>query len=77
MKKLVATVKKDWGEIGFGSRKREGWSWEVTYYLYGRQIDQAYYSSEMVAVENAALFEAGHWEYGQYGSVKILEVKPA
>lgn len=77
MKKYVAQVSKEWGEIGFGSSKRDGWAWEVTYFLDGRRIDQHVYSSESVAVENAALFESGFWEYGQYGSVKLKDGSPA
>lgn len=77
MKKYVATVKKEWGEVGFGSSKRDGWAWEVTFYVNGNRADHHVYSSEMVAVENAALFEAGFWEYGQHGSVTFKEAKPA
>lgn len=72
MKKYVAQVSKEWGEIGFGSSKRDGWAWEVTYRVNGVKVDQHTYSSEAVAQENAALFEAGSWDYGSYGEVRIM-----
>lgn len=75
MTQLVAKIEKEWGEIGFGSSKRDGWAWEVSYFVDGEQIDKHVYSLETVAVENAARFERGDWNYGEYNSVSFNEGK--
>lgn len=44
-----AVVEKKWGEIGLGSKKHDGWAWEVTLYegdkVYDRRIFD-YYTAE-------------------------------
>lgn len=69
MPKFVADVSKEWGEIGFGSSKRDGWAWEVTYSVDGQSIDKHVYKTEKIALGNADRFEAGDWKYSEWKGV--------
>lgn len=54
-----AVVSKEWGEVGFGSSKRDGWSWEVTFLADGVVVDRHCYKTEEFAQNAAFLFEEG------------------
>ena len=68
-----AIVTKEWGEVGFGSNKHEGWAWEVAFFVDGddNPIDRHYYKTEYVATTVANLFEQGNYTTSQYGGVDI------
>jgi hypothetical protein len=70
-----AIVTKEWGEVGFGSSKTEGWSWEVAFFVDGNEdpVDRHYYKTETVAKNAASLFERGLYCTGQYGGVEFEE----
>ncbi len=70
-----AIVTKEWGEVGFGSSKTDGWSWEVAFFVDGNEdpIDRHYYKTEEVANNAASLFERGLYYTCQYGGVEFEE----
>jgi hypothetical protein len=70
-----AIISKEWGEVGFGSRKTEGWSWEVNFFEDGSEdpIDRHYYKTESLAQNAATLFERGLWYRTTYGGIEFEE----
>lgn len=72
---MEAIITKERGEVGFGSRKRDGWIWEVAFFVDGDEdpIDRHYYSNEDTAKEEALLFESGLWFRTEYGGVEFEE----
>lgn len=68
-----AIVTKEWGEVGVGSSKREGWAWEVAFFVAGDEdpIDRHWYKTEAVAKKAASLFENGFYQIGEYGGVEV------
>ena len=71
-----AIITKEWGEVGFGSSKTEGWSWEVAFFVDGDEdpIDRHYYKVEQVAENAVDLFEQGLYYIGEFGGVEFEEV---
>lgn len=69
MTNCVAKVTEEWGEVGFGSRKREGYLWEVEYFLGGEQIDKSIHRDEKIARGYAERFETGDWKYSEWQGV--------
>ena len=55
-----AVVKKEWGEIGFGSSKRDGYAYEVSYYDW----DQGWKRVDLTVHRNKAYADAAarKWE---------------
>lgn len=70
-----AIITKEWGEVGFGSSKRDGWAWEVAFFVEGNEdpIDRHYYKTEEFAENAASLFERGLYYTGEYGGVEFEE----
>ena len=68
-----AIVTKEWGEVGFGSSKTEGWSWEVAFFAAGDEdpIDRHYYKTELAAQNAANLFERGLYFTSDFGGVEF------
>lgn len=68
-----AIVTKEWGEVGFGSSKRDGWAWEVAFFVDGDDdaIDRHFYNTELAAQNAANLFERGLYCTGEYGGVEF------
>jgi hypothetical protein len=68
-----ATVTKEWGEVGFGSSKTEGWSWEVAFFVEGNEdpIDRHYYKVQEFAENAAQLFKRGLYYISEFGGVKF------
>ncbi len=68
-----AIVTKEWGEVGFGSRKTEGWSWEVAFFVANDDdpIDRHYYKTQEIADNAASLFEKGLYYTSEYGGVEF------
>lgn len=64
-------ITPEWGEIGFGSKKREGWSYEVAFLVDGAQIDRHGYKTQAFAEEAARRFERGDYTIGEYGEVVL------
>ena len=64
-----AIVTKEWGEVGFGSDKHEGWAWEVAFFASGDEdpIDRHCYNTELAAQNAADLFERGLYYTSEYG----------
>ena len=60
----TAKMTKEWGEVGIGSKKRDGWAWEVELYednkLYDRRIFEYYTATGC----QAALDYAFEWDKG-------------
>ena len=56
-----AIITRERGEVGFGSSKRDGWLWEVAFFVDGDEdpIDRHYYKTEAAAQEEADRFERG------------------
>ena len=71
-----AIVTKEWGEVGFGSSKRDGWLWEVAFFASGDEdpIDRHYYKTEALAQQEAARFERGEYRIDEYGGVAFEEL---
>ena len=71
--KMEAIVTKEWGEVGFGGSKTDGWSWEVAYFVDGDEdpIDRHFYKTEQIAENAASLFERGMWCRSEYGGVEF------
>ena len=71
-----AIVTKEWGEVGFGSSKRDGWLWEVAFFVDGDEdaIDRHYYKTEATAQQEAARFERGEYRIDEYGGVEFEEL---
>jgi hypothetical protein len=69
-----AVVSKEWGEVGIGSSKRDGWSWEVTFLDNGVVVDRHYYKTEEFAQNAAFLFERGKFYVSEFGGVEFEEV---
>lgn len=72
-----AIITKEWGEVGFGSSKRDGWAWTVTFCKDGKTIDEHYYKTAKVAKAAAVLFEYGLYHIGEYGGVKFEKLGAA
>ena len=53
-----AIVTKEWGEVGFGSSKTDGWAWEVAFFVDGNDdsIDRHVYKTPEFAENAARLF---------------------
>lgn len=70
-----AIITKEWGEVGFGSSKRDGWFWEVSFFVDGNEdaIDRHFYKTEAFAQNAANLFERGLYYTGEYGGVEFEE----
>ena len=70
-----AIVTKEWGEVGFGSSKRDGWAWEVAFFVDGNEdaIDRHCYGTEEIAQNAANLFERGMYYTGEHGGVEFEE----
>lgn len=68
-----ATVTKEWGEVGFGSSKTEGWSWEVAFFVEDNKdpIDRHYYKVQEFAENAAQLFKRGLYYTSEYGGVEF------
>ena len=58
-----AVVKKEWGEIGLGSSKRNGWAYEVTYYDW----DQGWKQVDQTIHENKAYADSAAFKWKVYG----------
>lgn len=69
----TATITKEWGEVGFGSYKRDGYAWEVSFFENGVKIDGHTYKlhCEKFARENIERFLAGDFERCEYGGVRF------
>ena len=55
-----ASVSKEWGEIGFGSSKRDGWAYEVSYYDWDQGpvlVEKTYHEKEAYAKSAAFKWE--------------------
>lgn len=72
---MEAIVTKEWGEVGFGSSKRDGWAWEVAYFVDGDEdpIDRHYPKTLEIAEKYQADFEAGRWHRSEFGGVEFEE----
>jgi hypothetical protein len=70
-----AIVTKEWGEVGFGSSKRDGWLWEVAFFASDDEdpIDRHYYKTEAMAQQEADRFERGEYRIDEYGGVEFEE----
>jgi hypothetical protein len=70
-----AIVTKEWGEVGFGSSKTDGWAWEVAFFVDDNDdsIDRHVYKTPEFAENAARLFECGLYYTGQYGGVEFEE----
>lgn len=68
-----AIVTEEWGEVGFGSSKTDGWAWEVAFFVEGHEdpIDRHFYKTELAAQNAANLFERGLYYTGEYGGVEF------
>lgn len=68
-----AIVTKEWGEVGFGSNKRDGWAWEVAFFASGDEdaIDRHCYNTELAAQNAADLFERGLYYTTEYGGIEF------
>jgi len=70
-----AIVTKEWGEVGFGSSKTDGWAWEVAFFVDGNEdpIDRHFYKTEAFAKNAASLFERGFYYTSEFGGVEFEE----
>jgi hypothetical protein len=67
MKYRKAVVKKEWGEIGLGSSKRNGWAYEVTYYDWDsgwKRVDLTVHKNKGSAYSAARKWESRGFLYG-------------
>ena len=70
----TASVEKEWAEVRRNGVKTEDWSWTVTFYggewiEMNDRIDQHYIKNEADAKLIALLYEAGAFNYTEYGGV--------
>lgn len=70
---LTATISKEWGEVGVGSSKCDGWSWEVAFFADDKMIDRHYYKTQLLAENAVSLFESGLYYTSSYGGVEFEE----
>lgn len=72
---MKSIITKEWGEIGFGSSKRDGWLWEVAFFIDGEEdaIDRHYYSNEELAIKESIMFERGLWFRTETDGVEFEE----
>ena len=68
-----AIITKEWGEVGFGSSKADGWAWEVAFFVEDDEdpVDRHCYKTELAAQNAANLFERGLYYTGEYGGVEF------
>jgi hypothetical protein len=73
---MEAIITNEYGEVGFGSRKTEGWSLEIAFFVDGEDdpIDRHYPVSLEIATKWKTAFEAGQWNRSEYGGVEFEEV---
>lgn len=73
---MEAIITKEYGEVGFGSRKTEGWALEVAFFVDGDEdpIDRRFPISLEIATKWKTAFEAGQWHRSEYDGVEFEEV---
>lgn len=70
-----AIIEKEWGEVCRNGRKYEDWSWEVAFFVDGKDdpIDCHYYKTPEFAENAAQLFERGLYYTSEFGGVEFEE----
>jgi hypothetical protein len=70
---MEAIITNEYGEVGFGSRKRDGWALEIAFFVDGDEdpIDRHYPKTMDIATQWKTAFEAGQWYLNEYGGVEF------